>query len=93
MSKRQGEAAAPELSAVATKKVRPEVPPGSFDALPLDLLIDIFATIPVRARIYTISVVCKRWRSAALRRINAISIVHGSGDPAPLVSLLASPAR
>lgn len=73
--KRQAPSAAP---AHDTKKPCPEPEPSRAPSAPTllslhtDLLVEIFAYAPFRARMRTIGLVCKRFRTAALRSIDSL---------------------
>lgn len=52
-----------------TNRVVGGVVPAMVNALPMELLALIFEHTPFRARMRTLSFVCKRWRTAALRSV------------------------
>lgn len=64
--------------AASATSVAPRAP---IDALPLDLLAVIFAYAPYAARLRAISLVCKRWRTAALRSSKGYVAGIRRGDP------------
>lgn len=75
--------------APAVRSVKPAVDPQpessptspSLNSLPTDLVAEIFSHTPFRARLVTLSLVCKRFRSAALRSIDSVILPPGRGGP------------
>lgn len=63
-------------AAAPTKKLRND----ALERIPSEILGLIFAHFPLRARLRSVSRVCKRWRAAVLRSVDSFAYTGRSGD-------------
>lgn len=93
MSSKRRQAPAPASASEESKKSRgaetPALPPAiCIDSLPRHLLTEIFSFAPRAARLKALSLVCKRWHTAALHAYD--SLTFGLEDPVYAAGALAS---
>lgn len=89
MATKRAAAAEEALGATAKKAREPPLVDAPINLLPLDMLTVIFAYTPMRPVLLSVSLVCRRWRTAALRSVTSIR-VRGGGERRPPLSLFPS---